>query len=169
MGDGGGVCQVSATFFRAALDAGVRITERHAHAYRVSYYEDNSLLGMDATVFSPSVDLKFENNYPCHLLVQTRVDRKNLYLTFELYGCPDGREVVIKNHKTWGIAPPPPPLYIDDPSLAVGQVKQIDFSAWGGKASFDWEVVRDGQTLYQKNFYSSYRPWQAIFLRGPER
>jgi vancomycin resistance protein YoaR len=37
LGDGGGVCQVSTTFFRALLNAGLPITERHAHAYRVGY------------------------------------------------------------------------------------------------------------------------------------
>ena len=39
LGDGGGVCQVSTTLFRAALNSGLPITERHAHAYRVHYYE----------------------------------------------------------------------------------------------------------------------------------
>ncbi|MEK7497977.1 MAG: VanW family protein, partial [Patescibacteria group bacterium] len=39
LGDGGGVCQVSTTLFRAALNAGLPIVERHAHAYRVYYYE----------------------------------------------------------------------------------------------------------------------------------
>jgi vancomycin resistance protein YoaR len=42
LGDGGGVCQVSTTFFRAALNTGLPITERHAHAYRVGYYENDS-------------------------------------------------------------------------------------------------------------------------------
>src|SRR3989344_8129721 len=37
--DGGGVCQVSTTLFRAALNSGMPITERTAHAYRVGYYE----------------------------------------------------------------------------------------------------------------------------------
>jgi len=39
LGDGGGVCQVSTTMFRAALDAGLPIVERRAHSYRVGYYE----------------------------------------------------------------------------------------------------------------------------------
>ena len=58
LGDGGGVCQVSTTLFRAALNAGLPIIERHAHAYRVHYYEEGGFkAGLDATVFSPSVDL----------------------------------------------------------------------------------------------------------------
>jgi vancomycin resistance protein YoaR len=45
LGDGGGVCQVSTTLFRAALNAGLPIIERHAHAYRVYYYENDSKPG----------------------------------------------------------------------------------------------------------------------------
>ena len=36
--DGGGICQVSTTVFRAALDAGLPIVKRTAHSYRVGYY-----------------------------------------------------------------------------------------------------------------------------------
>jgi len=166
LGDGGGVCQVSTTLFRAVLDAGLEISERHPHAYRVSYYEYNSPLGMDATVFAPSVDLKFKNDYPCHLLIQRKIDKTKQYLSFEIYGCPDGRRVTVSNHKTWAVVPPPPPLYVDDPTLPPGKVKQIDFPAWGSKTSFDWKVTRDNQVLRQKTFYSSYRAWQAIYLKG---
>jgi len=166
LGDGGGMCQVSTTLFRTALNSGLPITERHAHAYRVSYYEINTELGIDATVFSPSVDLRFKNDYPCHLLIQTEFDPASMYLAFNLYGCPDQREVTLDNFKTWGVVPPPPPSYTDDPALPAGVTKQIDFAAWGAKASFDWKVKRNGKTLQEQTFYSSYRPWQAIYLKG---
>ncbi len=39
LGDGGGVCQVSSTLFRAILNAGLPVAERQAHSYRVGYYE----------------------------------------------------------------------------------------------------------------------------------
>ena len=168
LGDGGGVCQISTTLFRAALKAGLPILERHAHAYRVSYYEINTELGIDATVFSPSVDLKFKNDYPCHLLIQVEFDPVSKYLSFSLYGCPDGRVSTLNNFKTWGIVPPPPPLYTDDPALPSGVTKQIDFAAWGAKASFDWKVEKSGETLQEQTFYSNYRPWQAIYLKGTE-
>ena len=166
LGDGGGVCQVSTTFFRAALNSGLPIIERHAHSYRVSYYEENYQLGIDATVFSPSVDLKIKNDYDCWLLVQTKIDPENYYLSFEIYGCPDGRKVEISDSKVWGITAPPPDKYVDDPTLPAGTIKQIDFKSWGAKASFDWKVTKDGKTIHQKSFYSNYRPWQAVFLRG---
>jgi len=32
--------------------------------------------------------------------------------------------------------------------------------------AFDYEVTRGDEVLQERTFYSSYRPWQAIFLRG---
>lgn len=166
LGDGGGVCQDSTTLFRALLDAGVKITERHAHAYRVTYYEQNARPGFDATVYDPGTDLKFINDTPGYILIQTTVDTTNLYLKFELYGTNDGRKVTISNVRLWGQTPPPEPLYQDDPSLAAGQINQVDWAAWGAKAAFDWQVVRNGEVLHQKTFYSNFAPWRAVYLRG---
>ena len=75
LGDGGGVCQVSTTFFRAALNTGLPIIERNAHAYRVGYYENDSKPGFDATVFAPSVDLKIKNDTTAYILIQTEIDK----------------------------------------------------------------------------------------------
>ena len=166
LGDGGGVCQVSTTLFRAALNAGLEITERRAHAYRVSYYEQNSQPGFDATVFAPSTDLKFRNNTPAHLLIQTQTDKTNKKLTIELYGRKDNRKITIGKPRVWDQSPPPPDLYQDDPTLPIGTTKQIDWKSWGAKASFDYLVEKDSQILQQKTFYSNYHPWQAIFLKG---
>lgn len=167
LGDGGGVCQVSTTLFRAALAAGLPIVERRAHAYRVQYYEQAGFkAGLDATVFAPSVDFRFKNDTPAYVLIQTRVDTKNLTLAFELYGTNDGRKAEIINHKVWDVSSPPPNLYQDDPTLPVGRVKQVDWAAWGAKASFDYRVTRNGEVLQNTSFFSNFRPWQAVFLRG---
>lgn len=167
MGDGGGVCQVSTTLFRAALNAGLPILERHEHSYRVHYYEDGGFkAGLDATVFDPTDDLKIKNDTPSHILIQTATDTKNLTLTFELYGTSDGRKSEILNHQVWGATAPPPDLYQDDPTLPKGTVKQVDFAAWGAKASFLYNVIRNGETIINQTFTSNYRPWQAVYLRG---
>lgn len=166
LGDGGGVCQVSTTMFRAALDAGLPIVERSPHSYRVGYYEQGYKAGLDATIYSPVTDLKFKNDTPSHILIQTISDPKSYYLAFEIYGTSDGRESSITNHYVSAPIPPPEDLYIDDPTLPEGTVKQIDWAAWGAKASFDYLVEIGGETMHEKTFYSNYRPWQAKFLRG---
>jgi len=87
---GGGLCQVSTTFFRAAVNAGMKITERFPHAFPVKYYNPQ---GFDATIYPPSPDLKFINNTPGYVLIQTKI--KDNELIFEFYGTNDERKVVI--------------------------------------------------------------------------
>lgn len=166
LGDGGGVCQVSTTFFRAALYSGLPIIERQAHAYRVSYYEQNTQVGIDATVWEPTADLKIKNDTPAHILIQAQVNTAQKILVFGFYGTGDGRRAIIGKSRIWDQVPPPPDLYQDDPTLPAGTVKQIDWKAWGAKVAFDWRVERAGEVLQERTFYSAYRPWQAVFLRG---
>ena len=166
LGDGGGVCQVSTTLFRAILNAGLPVTERHAHAYRVGYYEQDQPPGFDATTFVPTVDLKFKNDTGNHILIQTVTDTDNLALTFTLYGKSDGRKVEISNPVISNVSSPPPDLYQDDPTLPAGVVKQVDFAAPGARSVFTRSVTRDGKIILNDTFVSVYRPWRAIFLKG---
>lgn len=166
LGDGGGLCQVSTTLFRAAMNAGLPILERWGHSYRVSYYELNSKPGVDATVIAPSKDFRFKNDTPGHILIQTINDPKNLHLVIEIYGTSDGRVATVTEPKVWGITPPLPTVYQDDPSLPAGTMKQVDWSAGGARASFEYKVTRDGETLQEQTFSTVYRPWAAVYLRG---
>ena len=169
LGDGGGVCQVSTTFFRAILDAGLPIVERYAHAYRVGYYEQDSLPGIDATIFVPSVDLKFKNDTGHHILVQREIDLNNYSLKFYLYGTKDGRITTMSKPVITGQSAPPAPLYQDDPNLPLGQIQQTDFEAWGANVYFTRNVTKNGKTIISDKFTSNYRPWQAVFLRGTKQ
>ena len=166
LGDGGGVCQVSTTLFRAALNAGLPIVERNAHAYRVGYYENDSGPGFDATVFSPTADLKIENNTPAYILIQTEIDKNKNLLYFHFYGKKDGRKVDISPVTIFDIQPALPDVHQDDPTIAKGTTKQVDFAAPGAKTTFNYEVTLNGQTLTQRKFYSNYRPWAAVYLVG---
>jgi len=87
---GGGICQVSTTAFRAAINSGLEITARRNHAYPVSYYNPQ---GMDATVYIPRPDLRFINNTPGYILIQTKISGTEL--VFDFYGTDDGRKINI--------------------------------------------------------------------------
>jgi len=87
---GGGICQVSTTTFRAAIFSGLKITARRNHAYPVSYYNPQ---GMDSTVYVPRPDLRFINNTPGYILIQTKIE--GTVLTFQFYGTSDGRKVEV--------------------------------------------------------------------------
>ncbi len=164
---GGGICQVSTTLFRAMLNAGLDITARQNHAYRVSYYEEDSKPGFDATVFIPSPDLKFINDTGHYVLIQSIYDGQNKKLTYEIYGTSDDRKVEISNYKQWGSQAPPPDVWIDDPTLPLGKVIQDEHKIPGLKTAFDWTVTKsDGTILHQKTFQSNFVPWAAVFRRG---
>ena len=166
LGDGGGVCQVSTTLFRAVLSAGLPIVERKAHAYRVGYYEQDMGPGYDATVFFPSTDFKFVNDTPGHILIQTKVDPKTFSMRYEIYGTGDGRLATISAPKIYSQSPALATVYQDDPTLPAGVLKQVDWSAPGAKVSFDYKVVRNDEVLQDRTFTSVYRPWAAVYLRG---
>lgn len=166
LGDGGGVCQVSTTFFRAILDSGLPIIERNAHAYRVGYYEQDSPPGLDATIYVPSVDLKFKNDTDSYILVQTQVGEENQEISIFLYGKKDGRIVSMTTPIIVNRTPPPSDLYQDDPTLPKGVVKQVDYKAEGAKVIFTRDVVKNGKKIISDKFISNYAPWQSVFLRG---
>ena len=78
LGDGGGVCQISTTLFRAVLNSGLKITAREPHSFRVSYYEPP--VGMDATIYDPAPDLKFVNTYNTPILIWAYAGSNSLTL-----------------------------------------------------------------------------------------
>lgn len=169
LGDGGGVCQVSTTLFRAALNAGLPIVERHAHAYRVGYYEEDSPPGIDATVYVPSVDLKFKNDTGHYILIQSIVDLSTLRLTFMIYGTNDGRISEVSTPVVSNITPAPPDKFEDDPTLPIGQIKQVDFAAAGANVYFTRTVTKNSKVIISDTFTSNYQPWQAVYLRGTKQ
>ncbi len=89
---GGGLCQVSSTTFRAAMEAGLPITQRRNHAYAVQYYAPQ---GTDATIYPGVIDLKFINDTPGAILVWPYFKDKNT-LVFDFYGTKDNRQVTLE-------------------------------------------------------------------------
>ncbi|MFN2304206.1 MAG: VanW family protein, partial [Anaerolineales bacterium] len=172
-GVGGGVCQVSTTLFRAAFITGFPIVERHAHAYRVSYYElqrdgsrDPNLAGLDATVFVPLVDLKFTNDTEYWLLMETYMGQYTS-LTWKFYSTKDGRTVDWQTTGPTNIIPAPEPLYRENPELEKGELKKVDYAADGAEITVTRTVYKDDQVLFSDSFYTKFRPWQEIWEYGP--
>jgi len=92
---GGGLCQVSTTIFRAAMIAGLPITERHNHSLALKYYSPQ---GFDATIYPGVSDLRFVNDTLGNILIQTEVKGTSLY--FDLFGVKDGRQVALDGPRT---------------------------------------------------------------------
>jgi vancomycin resistance protein YoaR len=126
---GGGLCQISTTFFRAAVNSGLKITERYAHSIPIEYYSPQ---GFDATVYDPKPDLRFINDWPGHLLIQAFVNGHQAIINF--YGASDGRQVKIKG-----------PYILE---------KNEDGSM---KAVLTQEIYKDGELSSEEIFYSNYK------------
>ena len=164
LGPGGGVCQVSTTVFRAAFFGGFPIVERWAHAYRVSYYEPPA--GLDATVFSPTVDFKFKNDTDAYLLIQPKIDLKANTLTFSFYGAKPNRTVEMEEPIQERVIPHGPPIYTDDPTLKKGVTKQVDWERDGMDVTIWRKILVNGQVVKREKFFSRYEPWVARYLVG---
>lgn len=67
-GVGGGVSQVATTLFNAAYFAGMVDVEHHEHSYYISRYP----AGREATVFGDVLDVKFKNDGPSSVQIQTQ-------------------------------------------------------------------------------------------------
>lgn len=161
---GGGLCQVSTTAFRAAFWAGLPITERWAHLFRVSYYEPPK--GLDATIYSPTVDLRWVNDTGHFILIRTYVDKANKTLTFRFYGINPGRTVEMDGPHESRLVRPGPTVYRDDPTLPKGQRKQIEWAKDGLDVTVHRIIKEDGEEVRRDTFFSRYRPWQAVYLVG---
>jgi len=171
-GVGGGVCQVSTTLFRTAFFAGFPIEERHAHAYRVGYYEmrsdgtkDPDLAGLDATVYVPIVDLKFTNDTEYWLLMETYLGNNSL--TWKFYSTSDGRTVNWETSGPTNVIDAPEPIYKENPDLEKGEIEQVDYAADGAEISITRTVYIGDKVQFSDAFYTKFQPWQAVFEYGP--
>lgn len=167
-GVGGGVCQVSTTLFRTAFFGGYPVLERHAHAYRVYYYEqtqygyDERLAGLDATVYIPVVDFKFKNDTPYWLLMETYVNVGARRLTWKFYSTSDGRSVTWDTTGLQNIVPAPEPVFVENPDLPPGKMRQVDWAADGADVTVTRQVRRGEALLFEDVFQTHYQPWAAV-------
>lgn len=166
---GGGICQVSTTAFRAAFWAGFNITERHEHAYRVTWYESlGEPVGFDATIYQPGLDFKFTNDTDNWILVASYVN--NAKLRVVIYGTKPGWKVDMAEGSgdAVNVTNPPPDRFEVDPKLPPGAKNKVD-SAHKGFDTFVGRIVKgqDGQVIRKDTFRSHYVAWPNIYKVGP--
>ena len=163
---GGGLCQIGTTAFRVALNAGVPITQRQNHSYRVSYYEP---AGTDATIYDPAPDFRFLNDTGHNILFLARTQGDQVI--FELWGTGDGRKAIQSPSppKIYSIKAPPPTKIVETEDLPVGQKKCTERAHNGATTEFTYQVTYPSGEVKSKIFKSVYVPWQAVCLVGVEK
>ncbi len=141
---GGGLCQVSSTAFRAALAAGLPITERVNHAFAISYYTwPYAVPGIDATIYYPDVDFKFVNDTGHYILMQTVM--KGVDLKFDFFGTKTKSGVIrgpeFVTGSTDATQPSHTVFYRDVVDLAGNVIKTDTFNTYY-KSSKDFPVTK---------------------------
>lgn len=167
-GIGGGICQVSTTLFRAAFNGGFAITERNSHGYRVGYYELNGQPpGMDAAIWQPERDFKFQNNTPHHILVEANVYPGDNALQFRFYSTKHW-QVEIEEAIIRDTEPAPEARFISNSELRQGEIVQVDFAAEGADVTVYRNIYDLAGNLQFEDFaFTHYVPWQAIYEVAP--
>lgn len=156
---GGGVCQTSTTLYNALLCGNISVTERRKHSIPSDYVEK----GLDATVDTSGIDLKFLNDTgaPVYLFVYIKPDpdeSKYLTITVSLYGkaLPEGITYLPRSVVTETI-PREDTVYTDDPAIPLGyqleKVKRHDgFVAEAHLDKYINGVLESSQLLYTDKY-----------------
>ena len=160
---GGGLCQIGTTMFRLAFNAGLPITERASHSYRVVYYEP---AGTDATIYNPHPDLRFINDTGHYLLLQTKI--KDNDLIFEFYGTSDGRQVFNEKPEIFNITQPGPARFIKTDKLKPGEKKKIESAHAGADTKFENIITFPNGIVRKEIWRSHYKAWPEVWMVGKE-
>jgi vancomycin resistance protein YoaR len=147
---GGGTSQVATTVFNAAWEAGLKITERNPHALYISRYQ----LGRDATVYWPSLDLKFVNDTRRWVLVKGFVEPDGIRVS--IYGGESRR--VESSPGTMAITGKVPVKRVKDPTLPKGKRKVVEEGSPPRRTVVTRTVYsEDGTVLHDETWTTSYK------------
>jgi vancomycin resistance protein YoaR len=160
----GAMQQVATTFLRALYAAGLPLLERHAHAYRLPWYEPP--YGMDAIVSPNGEDLRFRNNTGKYLLLETRVEPLRQELYIYVYGPKLGWQASVDSGKFIRVYPHAPDIIKQDPSLVPGEVKQTAWAHDGADTVVRRVIKYPNGSVTVDHLRSHYQAWQAILLVG---
>lgn len=168
-GVGGGVCQVSTTAFRAALNGGFPVTERNSHGYRVGYYELNGVdPGLDAAIWTPERDFRFQNDTEYHLLIETSFLPTENALQFRYYSTNPGRVVEIDDAIVKNVVPAPATKYEANSEIQPGDAVRVDYAAEGADVTVYVNIYDlEGNLIRQDPYFTHYLPWQEIIQVNP--
>ncbi len=161
---GGGICQVSTTVWRAAYNAGLPITQRNYHSYRVVYYDPP---GFEATVFSPYKNMKFRNDTEAPLFIQVTWYLRSQKLEMQFFGAKPDRRVSISRGYISNVRPPPATRFIADPTIRLGRAKRLSGAERGMNVSIYRTVRYNSGRVAKDTTFSSYVPWGELWAVNP--
>ncbi len=172
---GGGICSVSTTVFRAALLAGLPITEWNPHRYRLTMYEadgwgpgfDASILQPEGNPFEPGNSFKFANPTDSWMLVESWADGAHVVVV--IYGPELGWRAEVTDAERGETIPIDPPLEIVDDRLAPGTIEHTEAPEEGFVVSFIRDVYdRDNSLIESRQFRTVFHSRGNVYRVSPD-
>jgi vancomycin resistance protein YoaR len=156
---GGGTSQVATTAFNAAWEAGLRIIERHPHSLYISRYQ----LGRDATVYWPSLDLKFVNDTKTWVLVKGFAESDGISIA--IYG---GEERRVESSATPLVVTGRVPVErVEDPKLPKGKTVVEEEGSAPTRTTATREIYSgDGELIRSETWATNYEGETRIVRVG---
>lgn len=159
---GGGICQVSSMFYNAALKANLEIVERYQHGLPVGYIEPS----LDATVYSPSLDLKFKNTRKYPVKFQVTYSKSGI-LNISVYGTKEEIEYDIELVSKYLYAVPYKTNYTYNASIAKGEQKTINAGVNGYVSEAYIIKYLNGVKVYEARLSKdTYKPQDKNVIIG---
>ncbi len=159
---GGGLCQVSSTAYRGPWEYGLPILQRKNHSYAVSYYGPQ---GTDATVYPPSADMKFLNDTPGALLIQSFVEGTKVFFIY--YGTHDDRSSEVFGPFVWDFQRASKDiLTVQTTDIPPGQRERISERHDGMKVLWYRRLSLPGIPATIESVFSSYETRQMAYQVG---
>jgi vancomycin resistance protein YoaR len=159
---GGGTSQIATTVFNAAWEAGLEITERNPHSLYISRYP----LGRDATVYWPSLDLKFVNDTKNWVLVKGFAESDGISIS--IYG--GERRRVESSEGTMTVTGDAPVKRVKDRKLAIGKTVVVEEGSAPSRTTVNRTIYApDGTLIREEIWNTSYKGETRIIRVGTKR
>ncbi|MBL7254918.1 VanW family protein [Paractinoplanes lichenicola] len=155
-GVGGGASQFTTTLFNAAYYAGLEDVEHKPHSFYFSRYP----AVIEATIFYPTLDLKFKNTTPYGVLIDTATTGRSVTVTLWSTKVYDSVKTVYgpKRNRT-----SPPTVQREAGPRCIAT------SGLPGFTQDAWRVIRkDGQEVEREKFTWRYDPEPRFVCGGTE-
>jgi vancomycin resistance protein YoaR len=130
-GIGGGISQFATTLFNASYFAGMTDIEHHEHSYYISRYPE----GREATVFEGVLDVKFRNDSPSGILIDTSWTPESITVRFWSTKHYDVESITSDRSE-----------FTDPPTKRISGDPCIETSGSPGFTVSNTRVVRDADT-----------------------
>lgn len=156
-GIGGGICQVVSTVYNSALISGMEILQRHQHSYIVDYVP----AGRDATMYAPTLDLKFRNTLSRPIKIVAWANGGAV--TVQIKGIDEGVKGEVSSQSAFVGRPTE---RIPDPNLPEDEEVRSATGFDGARSTTYYKLWKNGNLVKNQVIHSDYyKPMGKVVVR----